>query len=416
MRAVTLLATALAFAALAAPARAAEFNFVSLGDYGCAPIGGWHAQDELTVAAQFMKSTAAMKPRFILNPGDNFYYCGVHNKTDSMWESTFENVFTDPSTFVPWYSALGNHDYGYPGSATAQMEYKSPKNNRWVMPDRYYYKRLEFPGEVNISLVVLDASPCQSMYVSSDPSGWDPCGSVIPGCPGCTFHENVIKQSCTAQLAWLQKIVPTIPSADWKIAMIHAPGSDIDVADLITPLQQGKFDLVVNGHVHLLAHYTMDNVGTYITSGAGCMVKIEDRAPTLKAKLGSSSCTSYSTFHTCQIVWQQTIAGYTTHSFNSDFTKLTTKILDYSGNTLYTVDTEKGGVSPPSPPSTSSSGSSSGSAPPSQCCYYSDSSCVSGQMCCDEEGKSYTYSSCTGQFGTKHNCYWADGLSECLVE
>jgi hypothetical protein len=92
------------------------------------------------------------------------------------------------------------------------MEYVSPKNNRWILPDRFYYRRLEVPRlEVNISLVVLDASPCQSEYTSSDPAGWDPCGSVIPACPGCTFHQNVIKQNCTKQLEWLESIMPTIP-------------------------------------------------------------------------------------------------------------------------------------------------------------------------------------------------------------
>ena len=37
------------------------------------------------------------------------------------------------------------------------------------------------------------------------------------------------------------------------------------------------------------------------------------------------------------------IAGYATHSFNDDFTALTTTIYDYQGNVLHTVTTQKGG-------------------------------------------------------------------------
>lgn len=411
MRSVFFSALAVTLAATAAAS--GGFNFVTLGDWGCMPIGGWHAQDELTVAKQFMQTTANLNARFILNPGDNFYYCGVHNKSDEMWQSTFEDVFTDSSTNVKWWSALGNHDYGYPGSAEAQIEYVSPKADRWQMPNRYYYKRLEFPGEVNISLVVLDASPCQAMYIGNDSAKWDPCGSVIPGCPGCTFHQNVAAQSCAAQLAWLQETLKDIPSGDWKIAMLHAPAGEIDVADLITPLQQANFDLVVNGHVHLLAHYTIDNGGTYITSGAGCMVKIEDRHKTNKhiPDLGATSCPQDPKFHSCQLVFQRTIAGYTTHEFNSNFTALTTNLLDFDGNVLHTTTTHKGGI----PETPSPGGPTPTPTTKPSCCFYSDSSCSLGQVCCDDEGHSYGQYHCDGNDGQRHMCVWNKWSQQCMV-
>lgn len=409
---------------------AQPFAFATIGDYGCEPIGGWHAQDEVIVAKQFATAAAQINARFILNPGDNFYYCGVQSKDDAMWNATYENIFTEPSTMVPWYNALGNHDYGYPGSAQAQLDYVSPNNNRWKMPGRYYYERLVFP-EVNISLVVLDASPCQSEYTSSDPSGWDPCGSVIPGCPGCTFHENVIKQSCSAQLAWLQNIVTTIPGDDWKIAMIHAPAMDIDVEDLITPLQQSNFQLVVNGHVHLLAHYTIDGNGTYITSGAGCMVRVPDSdtagadekkaregQPKLRSlrQLKASSCTKYSQVHTCEIVYQKVTAGYTTHVFSSDFQTLTTYLYDWRGEWLHTaVATKNGGSAPvpPGPVTWTPSPVGPNPAPAGTCCYYSDSQCYAGNTCCNDEGQSYKEYECKYGSGQEHYCQWTG--TKCVV-
>ena len=403
------------------------FNFVSIGDWGCVPIGGYHEQDELIVARTFQQAATELDARFVLNTGDNFYYCGVHNKTDAMWDSTFENVFTAESMMVPWYGCLGNHDYGYPGSATAQLEYVSPKNNRWVMPDRYYYKRLSFPGEVNISLVVMDASPCQSDYVNDNPKYWDPCGSVIPGCPGCTFHANIIKQQCSTQLTWLNQLLPTIPADDWKIVMIHAPAGDIDVSDLITPLQHANFDMYINGHVHLLTHYTMDNAGTYITTGAACMVRVPSAAAEKKVempevRLRTSSCPySSNNGHSCQVVWEQVIAGYTTHTFSSDFSSLSTMFYDYDGNLLHTAVTQKGGssgsgsgVTPATPsPADSSSSNGESSSSSGSCCYYKSTSCSKGQTCCDAEGKSYGEYYCK-ENGAAHHCKWED--SKCIVE
>ena len=412
----------------------ATFNFVSIGDWGCVPIGGYHEQDELIVAKQFSATATAVNARFVLNPGDNFYYCGVHNETDPMFESTFEAVFTEPSTMVPWYTCLGNHDYGYPGSASAQIKYKSPNNNRWILPNRYYYERLVFPGEVNISLVVLDASPCQSAYTGNDPSQWDPCGSVIPGCPGCTFHQNVVAQSCATQYAWFQGIIPTIPKDDWKIVMVHAPAGSIDNEDFTTLIQQAGFQLFINGHVHLLTHYTMDNAGTYITTGAGCMVKVPtgelktDVLDPVKAGWTPTSCTHANKDHTCQVVFEQVIAGYTSHSFSADFQTLSTYFYDYSGNLLHTAVTPKNGnptpsgssssgsapnpPSPPSPPSPSS-GSSSASSGPGTCCYHYEATCGTGQICCGDTGKMYDQANCLGSDGEKHGCVWHD--SKCII-
>lgn len=412
------------FVAMLAVEAAATFNFVSIGDWGCVPIGGYQEQDELIVARTFSEAATELSARFVLNTGDNFYYCGINGKNISMWDSTFENVFTAQSTMVPWWGCVGNHDYGYPGSVEEQLAYQSPNNNRWQIPGRYYYKRLEFPGEVNISLLTLDATPCQQDYVSDNPQGWDPCGSVIPGCPGCTFHENVISQSCSAQLAWMNQILPTIPKDDWRIVMVHAPAGDINVEDMLTPLQQWGFDLFINGHVHLMAHYTMDNRGVYITTGAACMVRVPDAAKAKgvempKLKWTPSSCPEETNGHTCQIVFEQTIAGYTTHSFNEDFTKLSTFIYDYDGHLLHTAVSVKGGGSgsdsssalPPSGSGSSAASSSSGSG--GTCCYYDTPHCHSGMVCCNTAGHSYDETDCKGWEGKHHDCEWTG--TRCVV-
>jgi hypothetical protein len=102
--------------------------------------------------------------------------------------------------------------------------------------------------------------------------------------------------------------------------------------------------LYLNGHVHVLAHYTMDSQGTYITTGAGCMVRVPstDNASSLPPlKWTPSSCTGHQTSHTCEIVFQQEIAGYTGHSFNADFSELTTNFYDYAGRVIHSTTTKK---------------------------------------------------------------------------
>ena len=250
-------------------------SFVTLGDWGGAALEDYHKTDELAVAKTLGVSAASLSAQFLVNVGDNFYYYGVNSTEDTQWQTTFENVYTQASLSIPWYSVLGNHDYGY--NPAAQLQYKSPTNNRWIMPARYYTKRIEIgtSGQY-ISFVFLDASPCQAAYRSSDKSGWDPCGGDYPGPADCKFNANVLAQDCGKQLAWLQTAVKTIPAGDWKIAVSHAPFDELDVEDLTSVLQASKFDLYLNGHVHNLALYSLDaDGGTYVQSGAGCMVEIK---------------------------------------------------------------------------------------------------------------------------------------------
>lgn len=419
----------------------ASLSFASIGDWGCVPIGGWHEQDQFIVAKQFAIAAEAVNAQFVLNTGDNFYYCGIEAKDSEWWQTTYENVFSEPSMMVPWFNTLGNHDYGYPTSVQAQIDYVSPNKNRWILPDRYYYRRITFPGQVNISLIVLDSSPCQADYRSDDASGWDPCGSVIPGCPGCTFHANVVNQSCTKQRAWLQATLPTIPQGDWKIVMNHAPAADINVDDLISDLQGANVDMYINGHVHLMAHYQMDGKGTYVTTGGGCMVRVPGSTPQdiaadpLNEKLmhlrrdkragllGATSCPHPKFGHTCSLVYQKTIAGYSTHSFSPDFQTLYTYLYDYAGRLLHQLSVKKGtgggsgstsgsGVVPPPPGGSSSSSSAASSG---TCCIHSSSKwCPAGETCCSDNGYPYDEANCK-QWGPKHGCIWDAVDHQCRV-
>merc|ERR1719453_1882934 len=109
------------------------------------------------------------------------------------------------------------------------MKYKSPNNDRWVLPSAYYTKRLQLGGDNYATFVFLDTSPCQKIYRSDDSSGWDPCGPDFPSPSDCAFHANILKQNCTLQKQWLKSAVSAIPKDDWVIGVGHAPAYEIDV-------------------------------------------------------------------------------------------------------------------------------------------------------------------------------------------
>jgi len=146
--------------------------------------------------------------------------------------------------------------------------------------------------------------------------------------------------SCTDQYNWLKKTLATIPNDDWKIAVGHHPGDEIDVDDMTSLLQDAGFELYLNGHTHALAYYTLDGKkGDYVTSGAACMVRTNSSLSSQpKLKLSSAS-------HSYKEVWYSKTAGFNLHTFSDDFKTLTTYFLDNNGKTLYSFVTTKGQAS-----------------------------------------------------------------------
>jgi tartrate-resistant acid phosphatase type 5 len=55
-------------------------SFLSVGDWGSAMIGGSHLEAAQAVASQMSKEQDSAS--FVLNTGDNFYYCGIQNVSD----------------------------------------------------------------------------------------------------------------------------------------------------------------------------------------------------------------------------------------------------------------------------------------------------------------------------------------------
>jgi len=334
---------------------AVPYSFLTLGDWGGAALGGHYTTNVYDVAKQMAVTAASTTAKFILNTGDNYYWCGLQNTSDYQVSVDWLQPYKDPSLQIPWYSILGNHEYGYNVEAQIDLAKVHPL---WVMDDRYYTRRVEVDATTNtfISFIFLDTSPCIANYRGSNPDYWDPCMTKYPTCSmsntdddfegPCMFHENILSQSCSDQYLWLQAALNAVPSDDWLIIMGHHPIDEVDVLDFTSLIQKHGFSYYFNGHAHALTHYTIDNVGIYVTSGAGSLVNTADqKTEVTAAKLDGHdiSKSDASASHSYQTIYNNKIAGFTNHTFSEDFSTLTTNFVSYTGSIIHTFKSNKAG-------------------------------------------------------------------------
>ena len=256
----------LAMAAPFAPAWAAEVDpdpvvsFLAVGDWG--RDGAFHQAE---VAARMGETAQALDARFIISVGDNFYEDGVASVDDPKWKTSFEDVYVAPSLQVPWYVALGNHDYH--GNTQAQLDY-AKTSKRWSMTDRWYnsYEAdITNKGHVGVDLFVLDTSPFIAAYRA------DGAQKVKVG-----------GQQTGPQLTWLDAALAQ-STADWKVVVGHHPihsggengqpgGSPELIAQLDPILQRHRVPLYLYGHEHDLQHVAR-GATHYVCTGAGSQTR-----------------------------------------------------------------------------------------------------------------------------------------------
>jgi tartrate-resistant acid phosphatase type 5 len=244
-----------------------SLNFLAVGDWG--REGNAHQRD---VAIRMAESAKELNVRFVISVGDNFYEDGVTGVDDPAWEKSFETVYDAPSLQVPWWVALGNHDYH--GNAQAQLDY-SAKSKRWQLPARWYAHREKAPDGAAVEFFFTDTSPMLSQYYTD--------GAV-------KVKVGDQKKNVPVQLAWLDGALGA-SKADWKIVIGHHPvysgkltgnanmrasdkaervnGGQPDlIANLDPILQRHKVQLYLNGHDHDLAHNHRGETH-FVCTGAG---------------------------------------------------------------------------------------------------------------------------------------------------
>ena len=233
----------------------AHLSFLVIGDWG--RDGSSHQRD---VAGQMERAAGEFDCRFVVAVGDNFYEDGVQSVTDPKWRTSFEDVYTGPRLQkLPWYAALGNHDYG--GVPQAQVDYTA-HSARWTMPARYF----EVPDIAGgqIGLFILDTSP----LIAENAEGDRP------------MAVNVRTEDGAAQLAWLDRRLAA-SHARFKLVFGHhtvfsggsTHGDTPDlIAHLLPVLKRHGVTAYINGHDHDLQHIVRDGID-FVCTGAGSEVR-----------------------------------------------------------------------------------------------------------------------------------------------
>ena len=166
---------ALAPATVPAAVRAPSLPLVVVGDWG-----RYGSDDQKAVATAMGRTAAAIRSRFVISLGDNFYEDGVQSVTDRHWQESFEQVYTAPSLQTKWDVILGNHDYR--GNVQAQLDY-ARHSKRWQMPDRMFTRVEMLADGTVVEFFYIDTSPMISSYRGT--------------------KVRVDDQNVPAQLAWL---------------------------------------------------------------------------------------------------------------------------------------------------------------------------------------------------------------------
>jgi acid phosphatase len=297
---LTSMAAAAACTALPTASGAASpsgLEFLVVGDWG---RNGTNHQRE--VAAQMGRTAQSRGSRCVVSVGDNFYEDGVASVSDPQWRSSFEEIYSAASLQVPWYVALGNHDYR--GVPQAQIDY-ARASSRWRMPGRYYKVAGSDIGAPHLDLFMIDTSPLVHQYR-------DKVHSAIA--------QNVASQDVEAQLRWLDEQLGQ-SVAPWKLVIghhtIHSGGSGHgdtpETTQLISPLlQKYHVQAYINGHDHDLQHIRRGGVD-YLCCGAGSEVR------PVQAVEGTLFCAARSGFA----------------ALRSEPDALTVEFRDFTGASLY---------------------------------------------------------------------------------
>ena len=320
-----------------------DINILSVGDWGSAALGGYHLRNAESTAYAMKIYASEYNPKLVLNTGDNFYYCGIHNTSDPQVNSDYVELFGNIG--LPWYNALGNHDYGFNPDAQLELNQTIPQ---WIMDARYYHRRIAFnssdsESDINstsiaLNIIALDTNPCVNDYRGDDRAKWDPCNIQYPLCSPvageCMFHQNIINQSCKTQLDWFNATLSNIPPTEWVFVIGHHKADEIDAEDFQSLLGSNRVNLYLNGHNHNLEHYSIDGDAKYMTTGAGGMVIIGSNGNS-NVKLHEESSEFKHKNHNFKSVWSKIITGFSSHTFIDKGAKVKTEFWDVAQNVLY---------------------------------------------------------------------------------
>jgi tartrate-resistant acid phosphatase type 5 len=238
---------------------AGRLNFLVISDWG-----GKGGAIQVAVAQQMGRTAAAQKSSFVISCGDNYHGFGISSADSPRWKAEYEDIYSNPSLMIPWYSALGNHDNR--GNVDAEIAY-SRISSRWKLPARYYTHIEKIDGTNEALFVHLDTSPFVTAYHKKN----------------STYH--VEGQDPKAQLRWLESVLAE-SHARWKIVVGHHPvysaapfhGDTKElIADLLPVLEKYGVRIYFCGHDHVLQYLVDDGINFFVCGGGSSHRSVNQR-------------------------------------------------------------------------------------------------------------------------------------------
>lgn len=277
-----------------------KFNFYVANDLG---RNGYYEQKNIAELMGEMAEKGA-DPEFVLATGDVHHFEGVRSVNDPLWMTNYELVYSHPELMIPWYPALGNHEYR--GNTQAVINY-STVSRRWVMSERYYTKVFEDKG-MTLRVVWVDTAPLIGKYRRESEKYPDAC-----------------KQDDNRQLAWIDSVL-TAAREDWVIVAGHHPiyaetPKDVeertDMQQRLDPiLRRHQVDMYICGHIHNFQHVRQkDSTIDYVTNSSASLSR------KVKPVEGTRFCSSE--------------PGFSIVSANKN--QLELRMIDKHGNVLHTI-------------------------------------------------------------------------------
>jgi len=232
------------------------------------------AHPQQDVAAQMLAKAATAKPRFILNGGDNFYFggidvdCGqpmdtIHARTKLQFDNVFEKMYAGADMDIPWFSVLGNHDYGgrkFTAAWDQQIAYTWTSNatHRWFLPAQYWHQRVNYPTKgFSVDIFMIDTCKADAKPWQTD-QGHNVCGTFNSAYASCAKAGGPTNRvSCmdwfnsmwADQDKWLNEKLSK-SDADWKIIVTHFPPEGIFTSWIKDLTTKYGVDLYVGSHRH----------------------------------------------------------------------------------------------------------------------------------------------------------------------
>jgi tartrate-resistant acid phosphatase type 5 len=243
---------------LSAPATA-QVTLLAFGDWGDA-----NSEAQQACARQMNAYARSNQVQFsaALLLGDNFYHKLPGGVNDPRWQVEFEQAYDPALLDMPFYAALGNHDYEG-DKAEIQLAYaKAHPDGRWKMPSKWY--RVNLPEENPVaSVLVLDSN-----FARMRADEW------------------------ADQMQWLREELQRPRDMPWLFVAAHHPlytsGWHGDTKRLIADWKElftkHKVDFFLCGHDHDLQHLEMPGHHTsfLLAGGGGAKVRSirrNDRGP-----------------------------------------------------------------------------------------------------------------------------------------